>query len=214
VPSHFDAIFTPTRAGPLRAAIVQALHAGVRAAAESYEFGQPRTDAHTYGNDLWRFVWYEMGRELGALPGASVRHPRGSFLVDLGDAVLYPFRYGAVWSDDVTNHRLADSQFRRDLLVDPRTELHLFWPQVVLVPYAANPHGGLVRAYVGGAQIHDGDLLDWQWLEELDLGGVPAARRGDATSVLSHPVLNHPSDAPQLNLTLADAQEGVGGELG
>lgn len=206
--SQFDAIFAPAGTGPLRAAIVRALQAGVRAAAESYEFGRPRTDAHTYGNDLWRFVWYEMGQELGALPGASVRHPRGSFLVDLRDAVLYPFRYGASWTDDVTVCRLADSQFRRDLLVDPRSELHLFWPQVVLLPYAANPQEGLLRAYVGGARIHDGDLLDWQWLEELDLGWVPAARHGHEPAPAPGQV--HPAQPPLLTLTLADAQEGVG----
>lgn len=207
--SQFDAIFAPTGTGPVRAAIVRALQAGVRAAAESYEFGRPRTDAHTYGNDLWRFVWYEMGQELGALPGAAVRHPRGSFLVDLGHAVLYPFRYGSSWSDDVTVCRLADSQFRRDLLVDPRTELHLFWPQVVLLPYAANPQDGLLRAYAGGARVHDGDLLEWQWLEELELelGAVPAARRGHET--VPAPGRNRPAQ-PQLMPTLADAQEGVG----
>ncbi|MGH3795504.1 MAG: hypothetical protein ACRDSP_11500 [Pseudonocardiaceae bacterium] len=181
--SQFDAIFTVTGAGPVRVAIVRALRAGVRAAGESYEFGQPRTDSHTYGTDLWRFVWYEMGRELGALPRALVRHPRGSFLVDLGAAVLYPFRYGAALSDDVMTCRLAESQFRRDLLVDTKTQPHLFWPQVVLVPYAANPHAGLVRAYVGGARIHDGDLLDWQWLEELDEAGPPTDAEADGSAI-------------------------------
>jgi hypothetical protein len=199
-------IFEATGADPVRAAIVRALRAGVRAAGESYEFGQPRTDAHTYGNDLWRFVWYEMGREVGGLPRALVRHPRGSFLVDLGKAVLYPFRYGASLADDVATFRLADSQFRRELLVDPDTEPHLFWPQVVLVPYAANPHAGLVRAYVGGARIADGDLLDWQWLEELDLGGQAdtAAPR----------VVHRAPEEPQLDLKLADPEEGVGGQVG
>ncbi len=210
VRSRCDTIFATTGAHSVRTAVVRALRAGVRAAGESYEFGQPRTDAHTYGNDLWRFIWYEMANEVGALPGASVRHPRGSFLVDLGEAVLYPFRYGASLSDDVLVCRLADSQFRRDLLIDPRTELHLFWPQVVLVPYAANPHAGLVRAYVGGARIHDGDLLDWQWLEELDLGVLPSTGRIGAPPAV--PLSRRPEEPP-LDLALADSQESVGGEV-
>lgn len=207
--SKFDVIFAAAGADPVRAAVVRALRAGVRAAGESYEFGRPRTDAHTYGNDLWRFIWYEMGGEVGSLPGASVRHPRGSFLVDLGEAVLYPFRYGGSLADDVTVCRLADSQFRRDLLVDPRTELHLFWPQVVLVPYAANPQAGLVRAYVGGAQIRDGDLLDWQWLEELDLGGSSPGERADIDGVA--PPL---TAEPLLDLALVEPKEGASGEVG
>lgn len=208
--SQFDTIFAAVRADPVRAAIVRALRAGVRAAGESYVFGQPRTDTHTYGNDLWRFVWYEMGLEVGSLPGASVRHPRGSFLVDLGDAVLYPFRYGGNLSDDVQTARLADSQFRRDLLIDQRSELHLFWPQVILVPYAANQHSGLVRAYVGTARISDGDLLDWHWLEELDLGGPPLAGQLDNIRIPSQ----SSAPEPQLDLALADAAEGVRGEIG
>ncbi|MGH4016553.1 MAG: hypothetical protein ACREX8_00175 [Gammaproteobacteria bacterium] len=209
--SQFEAIFAETGADPIRAAVVRALRAGVRAAGESYEFGRPRTDAHTYGNDLWRFVWYEMGNEVGALPGASVRHPRGSFLVDLGEAVLYPFRYGENVSDDVTTCRLADSQFRRDLLVDPRTELHLFWPQVVLVPYAASPPAGLIRAYVGGARIHDSDALDWQWLEELDLGALPSTGRAGVPPAVP---LSRPPGEPTLDLALADPEESVGDEVG
>jgi hypothetical protein len=210
VRSEFDTIFAATGADPVRAAVVRALRAGVRAAGESYEFGRPRTDPHTYGNDLWRFVWYEMGAELGALPGAAVRHPRGSFLVDLGKAVLYPFRYGASLADDVRAARLADSQFRRDLLVDPNTEPHLFWPQVVLVPYAANPQAGLVRAHVGAARIRDGDLLDWQWLEELDLAGPVCGAR--AESVGASPP--GPVPEPRLDLALADAEEVIRGEVG
>lgn len=208
--SRLDTIFTVAGADPVRAAIVRALRTGVRAAGESYEFGQPRTDTHTYGNDLWRFVWHEMGREVGALPGASVRHPRGSFLVDLGAAVLYPFRYGDSLLSDVTTSRLAESQFRRELLVDPHTESHLFWPQVVLVPFAANQHSGLVRAYVGGAQITDGDLLDWQWLEELDLGGQVEGRAGGG----SPPAVHRPGEEPQLELALTDPEEGAGGAVG
>lgn len=207
--SRFDGIFAAVGAEPVRTAVIRALRAGVRAAGESYEFGQPRTDAHTYGNDLWRFIWYEMGGEVGSLPGASVRHPRGSFLVDLGEAVLYPFRYGASLADDVTVCRLADSQFRRDLLVDPRTELHLFWPQVVLVPYAANPQAGLVRAYVGGAQIRDADLLDWQWLEELELGGSSPAGRADVPGAARC----LPAE-PVLDLVLVESEEGAGGAVG
>lgn len=207
--SKLDVIFTAAGADPVRAAVIRALRAGVRAAGESYEFGQPRTDTHTYGNDLWRFVWYEMGNEVGALPGASVRHPRGSFLVDLGDAVLYPFRYGASSTDDVLVCRLADSQFRRDLLVDPRTELHLFWPQVVLVPYAANPDAGLIRAYVGGAQIRDADLLDWQWLEELDLGGPALGERAD----LGGAAHRAPAES-LLDLVLIESADDAHGEAG
>ncbi|MGH3929238.1 MAG: hypothetical protein ACRDTF_04595 [Pseudonocardiaceae bacterium] len=207
--SKLDVIFAVAGADPVRAAVIRALRAGVRAAGESYEFGRPRTDTHTYGNDLWRFIWYEMANEVGALPGASVRHPRGSFLVDLGDAVLYPFRYGGSLTDDVTVCRLADSQFRRDLLVDPRTELHLFWPQVVLVPYAANPHAGLIRAYVGGAQIRDADLLDWQWLEELDLGGPSFGERADADGAAG----SVPAE-PMLDLVLIESEEGARGEVG
>lgn len=208
--SQLDAIFAAAGADPVREAVVRALRAGVRAAGESYEFGRPRTDAHTYGNDLWRFIWYEMGREVGALPGAAVRHPRGSFLVDLGKAVLYPFRYGESLLTDVTTCRLAESQFRRELLVDPDTEPHLFWPQVVLVPYAANPHAGLIRAYLGAAQIADGDLLDWQWLEELDLG-APAGDQADGRSSATAQRL---LEEPQLDLTLADPEEGAGGAVG
>ncbi|MGQ0778954.1 MAG: hypothetical protein ACT4NY_31845 [Pseudonocardiales bacterium] len=207
--SKLDVIFTVAGADPVRAAVIRALRAGVRAAGESYEFGRPRTDTHTYGNDLWRFVWYEMGREVGALPGASVRHPRGSFLVDLGDAVLYPFRYGASLTDDVMVCRLADSQFRRDLLVDPRSELHLFWPQVVLVPYAANPDAGLIRAYVGGAQIRDADLLDWQWLEELDLGGPALGKHADVDGAAR----GAPAES-LLDLVLIESAEDARGEGG
>ncbi|MGH3938510.1 MAG: hypothetical protein ACRDTG_07710 [Pseudonocardiaceae bacterium] len=200
--SKLDMIFTVAGADPVRAAVIRALRAGVRAAGKSYEFGQPRTDTHTYGNDLWRFIWYEMANEVGALPRASVRHPRGSFLVDLGDAVLYPFRYGGSLTDDVMVCRLTDSQFRRDLLVDPRTELHLFWPQVILVPYAANPHAGLIRAYVGGAQIREADLLDWQWLEELDLGGPTTGGQADADGAAR----SAPAE-PTLDLVLIDSEE-------
>lgn len=210
--SRFDAIFAASGADAVRAAVIRALRAGVRAAGESYEFGQPRTDAHTYGNDLWRFVWYEMGAELGALPRALVRHPRGSFLVDLGEAVLYPFRYGSSAADDVTTCRLAESQFRRDLLIDAKTQPHLFWPEVVLVPYAANPRAGLVRAYVGGAQIQDGDLLHWQWLEELDLGQPPTARPEDGDVVL--PLFRCPPEDLARDLALTDLAEDSGGPAG
>jgi len=214
VRSKLDVIFAVGGADPVRAAVVRALQMGVSAAGDSYEFGRPRTDGHTYGNDLWRFVWYEMGRELSALPGASVCHPRGSFLVDLGEAVLYPFRYGADLSADVLVFRMADSQFRRDLLVDPKTVPHLFWPEVVLVPYAANPQAGLVCAYVGGARIDDGDdLLNWQWLEELELGGLPPGSREEDGGV-PPPVtpFNRPPE-PELDLALGD-EEATEGDIG
>lgn len=206
--SQLDTLFSTLPPNRVRDAVVSALRVAVEAAGNSYESGQPRTDGHTYGTDLWRFVWFEMADQLGALPGASVERPRGSFLIDLGDAVLYPFRYGAARSADVTAHRLADSQFRRDLLVDPRTAPHLFWPQVVLVPYAANPTAGLLRAFVGGARIIDGDLLDWLWLDELDLGGPPAGSQPvDAISSSVPPFARGPE--PRLDLELTDgADEG------
>lgn len=203
--SELDAIFTAVDPDQVRSGIVAALASGVAAAGDSYEFGQPRTDGHTYGNDLWRFVWYEIGEQLGGLPGASVQKPRGSFLVDLREAVLYPFRYGAALSADVTAHRLADSQFRRDLLVDPETAPHLFWPQVVLVPYAANPTAGLLRAFVGGARIVDDDLLDWLWLEELNLGGLPPAGRQPVVDSPPVPPFARPPE-PDLDLALVDDQ--------
>jgi hypothetical protein len=210
--TELDSIFTALDSARVRSGIVAALTSGVAAAGDSYEFGQPRTDGHTYGNDLWRFVWYEMGQRLGGLPGASVQKPRGSFLVDLGQAVLYPFRYGAALSADVTTYRLPNSQFRRDLLVDPQTAPYLFWPQVVLVPYAANQTAGLLRTFVGGARIVDGDLLEWLWLEELPLGG-PASRQPVDDRPPSVPPFARPPE-PELNLALVDddAEEpGAGG---
>lgn len=211
--SRFDSIFREVDAGQVRGAVVQALRSGVEAAGQSFAFGAPRTDGHTYGNDLWRFVWYDMADVLKKLPGgAAVRRPRGSFLVDLRAAVLYPFRYGADRAADVTNYRMVESQFRRELLVDANTAEHLFWPEVVLVPYAANPGAGLVRAYVGGARIDEDDRLDWQWLEELDLGDLrgPVRRTdGDDLPVVP-PFARRPE--PELELTLTDdAPEGLGG---
>lgn len=183
-----------------------ALRSGVEAAGQSYEFGAPRTDGYTYGNDLWRFVWHDIANELSQLPrGVSVRRPRGSFLVDLGAAVLYPFRHGADRSADVTTFRMAESQFRRDLLVDPATAEHLFWPEVVLVPYAANAGAGIVRAYVGGARITDDDRLHWQWLEELDLGASPTNGRRDKDQPVVPPFARAPE--PELDLTLTDEDE-------
>ncbi len=212
--SQLDVLFSTESADRVRSAVIGALGAGVTAADNSYEFGQPRTDGHTYGNDLWRFVWYEMAKQLGALPDASVCRPRGSFLVDLGKAVLYPFRYGAARSSDVTTHRLADSQFRRDLLVDPTTAPHLIWPQVVLVPYAANPTAGLLRAFVGGARIIDGDLLDWLWLEELELGGTaPTGNEITPAAPSSMPPFAR-SPEPTLDLALTDADPGKQGSAG
>lgn len=212
--SQLDVIFSADRAARVRAAVIRALGAGVMAAGDSYEFGQPRTDGHTYGNDLWRFVWYEMAEHLGALPDASVFRPRGSFLVDLGKAVLYPFRYGAAWSSDVTAHRLADSQFRRELLVDPATAPHLFWPQVVLVPYAANPTAGLLRAFVGGARIIEGDLLDWLWLEKLELGGTPSAGKEITPGAPSSVPPFAQTAEPALDLALTDADPAEQGSAG
>lgn len=203
--SQFDTIFAEVGAQPIREAVVRALRSGVEAAGQSYQFGAPRTDGYTYGNDLWRFVWHDMGYELKKLPGgASVQRPRGSFLVDLGAAVLYPFRYGADRSADVTTYRMTESQFRRELLVDPSTAEHLFWPEVVLVPYAANAGAGLVRAYVGGARINEDDRLNWQWLEELDLGGPPSGGRRDGSPdrPVVPPFAAHPE--PELNLSLTD----------
>jgi len=126
--------------------------------------------------------------------------------------VLYPFKYGADRAADVTTFRMAESQFRRDLLVDPRTAQHLFWPEVVLVPYAANAGAGLVRAHVGGARITAEDRLDWQWLEELDLGGPPTGkRRADGRHApVVPPFARHPE--PELDLALTDdPEEGAGG---
>lgn len=202
--SELDRIFTVTDSDTVRSTVVRAVAAGVWAAGDSYEFGRPRTDGHTYGNDLWRFVCFELAEQLGELPGAAVCRPRGSFLVDLGEAVLYPFRYGAATSADVTGFRLADSQFRRDLLVDPVTAPYLFWPEVVLVPYAANPGAGLLRAFVGGARITGGDLLDWVWLEELDLGGSSATADGSGLpSSLTVPAFARAPE-PELDLALTE----------
>lgn len=201
--SELDRIFTVTDADTVRATVVRAVAAGVWAAGDSYEFGRPRTDGHTYGNDLWRFVCYELAAQLGELPGAAVCRPRGSFLVDLGEAVLYPFRYGASRSADVTGFRLADSQFRRDLLVDPVTAPYLFWPEVVLVPYAANPTAGLLRAFVGGARITGGDLLDWVWLEELALGEFAPADDAQAASPVPVPAFARGPE-PELDLELTE----------
>ena len=199
---------------------MRALRSGVEAAGQSFEFGAPRTDGYTYGNDLWRFVWHDIAEELGKLPGgASVQRPRGSFLVDLRAAVLYPFRFGGDRSADVTNVRMSESQFRRDLLVDPRTADHLFWPEVILVPYAANAGAGLVRAYVGGARITDYDRLLWQWLEELDLGSPPGGGQTQDAQPSPPPSGMVPpfarADEPELDLALTDEEEeGVRGQGG
>lgn len=206
--TRFDAVVTADRADQVRAAIIGALRAGADAAGESYSFGQPRTDAFTYGTDLWRFVCYEMADKLGALPEVSVCYPRGSFLVDLGSAVLYPFRYGEDLTDDVRSARLHDSHFRRELLVDPRTEQYLFWPTVVLIAYAANPQDGLVRTYLGSARIQGSDLLDWEWLEEVSLDASTthaSDSQGSGTPPLPLPLPRTGSEAAILEPALDDA---------
>jgi len=201
--SRFDHLLAESEPDVVRAAIVSALRAAVEAAGDSYQYGQPRTDNVTFGNDLWRFVWHEMGEQLGALPGATVTHPRNSFLVDLGPAAVYPFRYGPDRSTDVMSYRMVDSEFRRDLLVDPCTEPPLFWPEVVLVPYAANPNAGLVRAFVGGATIGEDNKLVWRWLEELDLGGVPDGGRRGLTDLELRPEFAQAPE-PTLGMALLD----------
>jgi hypothetical protein len=58
--SQFDTIFDDGHAEPIRASVVRALRSGVEAAGQSFEFGAPRTDGYTYGNDLWHFVWHDI----------------------------------------------------------------------------------------------------------------------------------------------------------
>lgn len=169
--SKFDSTFADVDSDAVRGAIVSALISGGSAAADSYGFSKPRSDSYTFGVDLWRFVWGDLEEAFRGHPGAKVRRPQGSFIIDLGPGSLYPVRVRATGGVDVPASRMMVSDLRRNLLGKPSAHLPLGLPEVVTIAYTGRPDRGVVRAWVGVATLAEDDTLDWRWCEELKLGG-------------------------------------------
>ncbi len=208
--SKFDLIFAGGDPAAVRNGVVEALVSGGQAAAEAYEFSKPRSDGYTFGVDLWRFVWHDLEAAFRDYPGASVRRSDGSFLVELGSCPLYPVSMRTGGSSGPTE-RVEISERRRTLLSKPTAHLPLELPPVVIIAFAGRPDSGVVRAWVGVATLTEDDTLNWEWCEELPIGGPNNGIEVSSGLGVEAPAF-HQAPEPTLELGLLAEDELIVGE--
>lgn len=132
----------------------------------------------TYGVERYHCFCHSFGGQLRrSVPGAAPRWPENRFVVQIGDVLVYPFKYG-----DRRSARLADYRFRREenailQRLEPAQPM-LPLPGlpsrdgsagsgVVLVAYCVNRAHGVLRVVLGLARRTPDRYLLWSRQEEL-----------------------------------------------
>jgi hypothetical protein len=133
--------------------------------------------AQPHGNDRYQYS-LEQGRALNRLlPGAQMLRPKGSLLYRIGNAAIYPMRYGTRADDCPTSARITEaSGIQKELASGLYSEQPTLFdliseqpPMVVWLLFTGNSvEGGPLSAFVaipGGAQP-DG-RIEWPQIEPL-----------------------------------------------
>jgi hypothetical protein len=182
---------------------------------------KPWTTKTTYGTDRYGCLLYNLDANLGGLPGAEIARPLNSFVVVLGSALIYPFRYGKHRSDDIYRATLKDGHIRKQLLSgdlpqqlrlipDPRVASGAVTiapaREVVFLAWAGNDRDGLSRAYLGQATAGPRRRsrrfsLNWYNLTDLQVDWLEGEEESSVAAAVNDQ--SHPFDSiaePDLNI--------------
>jgi len=84
-------------------------------------------------------------------------------------------------------------------------------PPVVVIAFAGRPDSGVVRAWVGVATLTEDDTLNWEWCEELPIGGPNNGIEASSGVGVEAPAF-HQAPEPTLELGLLAEDELIVGE--
>ncbi|WP_405467517.1 hypothetical protein [Streptomyces canus] len=194
---------------------------------------------HPYGGTRWPGSYTQVARQFEDVEGAVVFKPNGFpfKLVHVGRGLLYPFRFSTE-DDPVHSAKLPSvGPFMRELFtfaprpsqtsifdedpefgpgpVEVRPQLAALpeGTQLVLVPYACNPHG-LLKPYWGVGSLVDGQgMLEWVTTPEpLPLAATSTRRKLSAVpsqaSALKHASFDSGAQPVPQMFVRPDAEEG------
>lgn len=136
--------------------------------------------AQPHGNDRYQYSLEQAAQLRARIPGSDVLRPRNSLFYLIGQAAIYPIRYGKHADDCPTKLSLSDSEIQVEVSEGIfNQQLNLYSASsgkatVVVLMFAGNHiEGGPLAMYVG---IPDGMKRDgrvnWMGLEPLLHGGL------------------------------------------
>ncbi len=137
-------------------------------------------------------------KALQNLPDAKPLRVQSTFMLAVGGVVLYPVCYADDATTDVREMRVRTSQIRQEMFAaygrlapQVQTALRISegvegpeWaideleenleelpaqPTMLLLAYASNRKGGLLRCYVGEATLDPSGAVTWDWIEALPI---------------------------------------------
>jgi hypothetical protein len=147
------------------------------------------------------------------LPEGKPLQVQSTFMLAVGGAVLYPVCYANDSTTDVREMKVRTSQIRQEMFaafgqLAPQVQTALLisegidgqeWrfdeledvpedlpdqPKMVLLAYASNREGGLLKCYVGEATLDSSGAVKWDWIEPLP---VAEAEGGTGGLVVTRP---------------------------
>ncbi|CAB41078.1 hypothetical protein GTY87_18055 [Streptomyces sp. SID7813] len=194
--SRFDQL-VGVSAPRVRKHVIWSLKTGTQEAVDAYEFSK-YSDGHTFGTNRWRFTVGALKDQdqLEALPEAKPLRVRSTFMLGVGNAILYPVCYASDSTTDVRGMKIRTSQIRTEMFAaygqlapQVQTALRISdgidgqeWafddleetlaelpeqPKMLLLAYASNREGGLLNCFVGEAKLDLSGSVSWEWIEPL-----------------------------------------------
>ncbi|MBB5939552.1 hypothetical protein [Streptomyces zagrosensis] len=194
--SRFDQLVGAS-APRVRKHVIWSLKTGTQEAIDAYEFSK-YSDGHTFGTNRWRFTVGALKDQdqLQELPEAKPMRVQSTFMLGVGNAILYPVCYASDSTTDVREMKIRTSQIRSEMFAaygklapQVQTALRISdgidgqeWtiedleekleelpgqPKMLLLAYASNREGGLLNCFVGEAKLDLSGAVSWEWLEPL-----------------------------------------------
>jgi len=141
------------------------------------------------------------------LPEGKPLRVQSTFMLAVGGAVLYPVCYANDSTADVREMKVRTSQIRQEMFaafgrLAPQVQTALMisegidgqeWifdeledapedlpdqPKMILLAYASNREGGLLKCYVGEATLDSSGAVSWDWIESLPVADAEGGTGG------------------------------------
>ncbi|MCZ4096108.1 hypothetical protein [Streptomyces sp. H39-C1] len=170
------------------------------------------------------------------LPEARALQVGNTFMLAVGGAVLYPVCYANDSTTDVRAMRVRTSHIRQEMFaayggLPQQVQMALQisegidgqeWavdeleevleelpdqPKMLLLAYASNREGGLLKCYVGEATLGSSGAVNWDWLEPLPISDAEGGAGGLSVVAPTGPDTPGFSTGEEHPINLEDADE-------
>jgi len=168
------------------------------------------------------------------LPEAKPLRVRSTFMLAVDGAVLYPVCYADDSTTDVREMKVRASQIRQELFAaygklapQVQTALQISegidgqeWtideldeapeelpdqPKMLLLAYASNREGGLLKCYVGEAMLDAEGSVKWDWIEPFPIGEAEGGAGGLSVVAPTAPITPGFGTGAEPDINLEDA---------